>query len=181
MDKKELRRQIRSLKKNYTPEQLKEQSEMIMKQLEAYPPFRKAQTVMLYAALPDEVQTAPFIEAWRHTKKIVLPTVEGDDIVPVELTDNCGMKEGDFHIMEPENVPYKGTFDLIVVPGMAFDEEGHRLGRGKGYYDRFLAKHPDVATVGICFGFQFLESIPTEPHDRNMDRVLTGQSELLVP
>ncbi len=181
MDKKELRRQIRSLKKNYTPEQLKEQSEMIMKQLEAYPPFRKAQTVMLYAALPDEVQTAPFIEAWRHTKKIVLPTVKGDDIVPVELTDDCGMKEGGFHIMEPENVPYKGTFDLIVVPGMAFDKEGHRLGRGKGYYDRFLAKYPDVATVGVCFGFQFLGSIPTEPHDRNMDRVLTGQSELLVP
>ncbi len=181
MDKKELRRHIRSLKKNYTPNQLKAQSELIMKQLEVYPIFREARTVMLYAALPDEVQTAPFIEAWRHTKRIVLPTVVGDDIVPVELTDDCGMKEGDFHIMEPENVPYCGKFDLIVVPGMAFDKEGRRLGRGKGYYDRFLAKHPGVATIGVCFSFQMLDSIPTEPHDRNMDRVLTGQSELLLP
>lgn len=172
-DKKTLRKEIRQLKKSRTPEQLAAQSEVIMKKLECHPVFQQAHRVMLYASLPDEVQTLAFLEAWKARKQIILPTVVGDDIIPVELTADSQMVEGDFHILEPENHPYSGPLDLIVVPGMAFDKAGHRLGRGRGYYDRFLIKYPDTRTIGICFDFQFLESIPTEPHDRVVDEVLT--------
>lgn len=173
MDKKTLRQEIRMRKKGCPPEQLQEESKRIMKKLESHPDFQRAQNVMLYASLPDEVQTMAFLEAWRNRKRIILPTVVGDDIVPVELAADSSLVEGDFHIMEPENHPYEGTFDLIVVPGMAFDRQGHRLGRGKGYYDRFLIKYPEVKTIGICFSFQLLEEVPAEPHDQVIDEVIT--------
>ncbi len=173
MDKKTLRQQIRTLKKQHSSEELLDQSEKILQRLAAHPFFLQAKKVMLYASLPDEVQTLDFIETWRHQKTIILPTVVGDDIIPVELAENVAFAEGDFHIPEPKNHPYTGNFDLIIVPGMAFDANGHRLGRGRGYYDRFLAQHPDVHTIGLCFDFQLLPEIPAEPHDRNIDEIIT--------
>ena len=138
MGKKELRTQIKALKKLHTKEQLMEQSERIMAKLEQHPDFIKAEKVMLYNALPDEVQTLDFLEKWHLRKKIILPTVVGDDIVPVEYAKETTFAVGDFNILEPQNEPYNGDFDLIIVPGVAFDNKGNRLGRGKGYYDRFL-------------------------------------------
>ena len=143
-----------------------------MQKLADHPRFRAAERVMLYASLPDEVETLAFIEAWRHRKTIVLPTVVGDDIIPVELADTTMFAEGDFHIPEPQNHPYTGDFDLIVVPGMAFDMDGHRLGRGRGYYDRFLAIHPEVYTIGLCFDFQLVPVVPSEPPDHPINEIL---------
>lgn len=173
MDKKTLRQQIRSLKKQHSQEELRTQSERILQRLAEHPRFLQAEKVMLYASLPDEVQTLEFIEIWRHQKTLILPTVVGDDIIPVELAENVAFAEGDFHIPEPQNNPYTGEFDLIVVPGMAFDANGHRLGRGRGYYDRFLAQHPHVYTIGLCFDFQLLPDIPFEPHDRIINEIIT--------
>lgn len=173
MDKKTLRQNIRAAKKQHSAEELRKQSETIMAKLAAHPRFLAAAKVMLYASLPDEVQTLDFIETWRHRKTLILPTVAGDDIIPVELAEDTAYAEGDFHIPEPQNRPYEGDFDLIVVPGMAFDREGHRLGRGRGYYDRFLSQHPQVHTIGLCFDFQFVPEVPCEPHDRIMDEILT--------
>lgn len=173
MDKKTLRQQIRSLKKQRSREELLTQSETILQKLASHLRFLQAEKVMLYASLPDEVQTLDFIETWRHRKTIILPTVSGDDIIPVELAENVAFAEGDFHIPEPQNHPYPGEFDLIVVPGMAFDANGHRLGRGRGYYDRFLALHPQVHTIGLCFDFQLLPEVPSEPHDRIIDEIIT--------
>ena len=161
MDKKTLRQQIRILKKQHSQEDLLAQSERILKRLAGHPRFLQSDKVMLYASLPDEVQTLDFIENWRHQKTIILPTVVGDDIIPVELAENVAFAEGDFHIPEPQNNPYTGEFDLIVVPGMAFDTNGHRLGRGRGYYDRFLSLHPQVHTIGLCFDFQLVDEVPT--------------------
>lgn len=173
MNKKELRQEIRLRKKQHSMEELQRQSQEILQLLVAHPRFQAAQRVMLYASLPDEVQTLAFLDTWRHHKTIILPTVVGDDIIPVELAENVSFIEGDFHIPEPQNHPYTGGFDLIVVPGMAFDPKGHRLGRGRGYYDRFLAQHPQVYTIGICFDFQLLPEVPSEPHDCIMDEIIT--------
>ena len=173
MDKKSLRQHIRALKKQHSQEELQSQSERILQRLAAHPRYHQAEKVMLYASLPDEVQTLDFIEIWRHRKTIILPTVVGDDIIPVELAENVTFAEGDFHIPEPQNHPYTGDIDLIIVPGMAFDINGHRLGRGRGYYDRFLALHPQVYTIGLCFDFQLLPEVPSEPHDRIIDEIIT--------
>jgi 5-formyltetrahydrofolate cyclo-ligase len=177
MDKKELRAQIKVLKKQHTREQLQEQSQRILAKLEQHPDFIKAERVMLYSALPDEVQTQGFLEKWHLLKTVILPTVVGDDIVPVEYGKDTAFAVGDFNILEPQNVPYTGGFDLIVVPGVAFDRDGHRIGRGKGYYDRFLCKHLEVKRIGICFDFQLVEEVPSEPFDIQMDEVISSETE----
>lgn len=173
MDKKDLRTRIKLLKKQHTKEQLLEQSAVILSKLEQHPAFQEAHTVMIYSALPDEVQTETFLDKWRHKKQIVLPTVAGDDIIPVELAENTGFAVGDFNILEPQNEPYTGDYDLIVVPGVAFDKNGNRIGRGRGYYDRFLCKHLNVKRIGVCFDFQLVDEVPTEPTDIKVDEVIS--------
>lgn len=173
MEKKELRANIKALKKQHTKEQLLEQSELILAKLEQDEDFKKARIVMIYSALPDEVQTQAFLEKWRHEKKIILPTVVGDDIIPVELAEDTGFAVGDFNILEPQNEPYTGGYDLIVVPGVAFDRNGNRIGRGRGYYDRFLCKHLNVRRIGVCFDFQLVDEVPTEPNDIRMDKIIS--------
>ena len=173
MEKKELRSLIKTLKKQHTKEQLLEQSEKILSKLEQHPDFINAETVMLYSALPDEVQTQAFLEKWHLKKRIILPTVVGDDIIPVEYGKDTAFAVGDFNILEPQNEPYAGGFDLIVVPGVAFDSKGNRLGRGRGYYDRFLCQHLDVKRIGICFDFQLVDEVPAEAFDIRMDEVIS--------
>lgn len=173
MDKKELRSHIKALKRQHTKVSLIEQSSLILNKLESHKDFIEAKTVMLYSSLPDEVQTIEFIEKWRHKKRIILPTVVGDDIIPVELTDDTDFAIGDFNILEPQNKPYNGSYDLIIVPGVAFDKYGNRIGRGKGYYDRFLSKHMDIKRIGICFDFQLIERVPTEDNDIRMHEIIS--------
>lgn len=173
MDKKELRSHIKALKRQHTKVSLIEQSSLILNKLESHKDFIEAKTVMLYSSLPDEVQTIEFIEKWRHKKRIILPTVVGDDIIPVELTDDTDFAIGDFNILEPQNKPYNGSYDLIIVPGVAFDKDGNRIGRGKGYYDRFLSKHMDIKRIGICFDFQLIEEVPTEDNDIRMHEIIS--------
>ena len=170
--KNELRSMMRLLKKSRTAAELREMSEQVMGKLERHPAFRKAQKILLYASLPDEVRTLEFIEKWRSRKQIVLPTVRGDDIIPVALDPDTPFVVGDFNILEPDSAPYIGDFDLIVVPGMAFDLNGNRLGRGKGYYDRFLCQHRDVRTIGVCFDFQIVTCVPTEPTDMRLSEIV---------
>lgn len=168
-----MRAHIKALKKQHSKEQLAEQSERIMAKLELHPDFAKAHKIMLYNALPDEVQTQAFLEKWHLRKQIVLPTVVGDDIIPVEYAANTDFAVGDFNILEPQNEPYTGKFDLIIVPGVAFDRSGNRLGRGRGYYDRFLSQHLSVKRIGICFDFQLVDEVPSEPFDIKMDEVIS--------
>ena len=172
--KTDIRSAIKALKKQHSKEELQAQSEKIMRQLEQHPDFINAQKIMLYSSLPDEVQTQAFIEKWRHHKRIILPTVVGDDIIPVELADETGFAVGDFNILEPQNDAYTGDFDLIVVPGVAFDRHGNRLGRGKGYYDRFLCQHRSVKKIGICFDFQLVDNVPVEETDIPLDEIIFG-------
>ena len=164
MNKKDLRQSIRAAKKQHTPEELRKQSAAVMQKLAEHPRFLAAEKVMLYASLPDEVETLAFIESWRHRKTIVLPTVVGDDIIPVELADDTAFAEGDFHIPEPQNHPYTGDFDLIVVPGMAFDAEGHRLGRGRGYYAHYR-RNPDRITQKIV-SLQVFKNLQSHEYNR---------------
>ena len=113
MDKKELRSFIKTLKKQHSKESLLEQSQLILSKLENHQSFVEAETVMLYSSLPDEVDTHDFLERWRNKKRIILPTVVGDDIIPVELSKETDFAIGDFNILEPQNEPYNGNYDLL--------------------------------------------------------------------
>lgn len=170
--KAELRTRIRVLKKQQNAEELTKQSSSICAKVMQNPAVQAACIVMLYSALPDEVQTTELIDNLKNTKKIILPTVVGDDIIPVALDKQTTYVTGDFNIMEPQGKPYNGKIDVVIVPGMAFDPNGNRLGRGKGYYDRFLEQHPEAKRIGICYDFQYVSEIPTEPTDITMNEII---------
>ena len=170
--KSALRTEIRSLKKQQDAQTLAEQSKAICAKVLQNPAVKKAQVIMLYSALPDEVQTLELIENLKNTKKVILPTVVGDDIIPVALDESTTFATGDFDITEPQGKPYEGRIDVVIIPGMAFDHNRNRLGRGKGYYDRFLEQHSESRLIGICYDFQYVSKIPTEATDITMDEVI---------
>lgn len=139
--------------------------------------WQSAHTVLLYHALPDEPDLQPLLDAaLTEGKRVLLPVVVGDDLVLKYYEGHASLREGAFHILEPvgEDFPLAryAQVDLALIPGMAFDHQGHRLGRGRGYYDRLLPRLPRVHTVGICFPFQLLPVVPAEPHDIPVHEVL---------
>lgn len=173
MQKKELRKLIRQRKAEHTAEEKAEMSARICRQVLTDPHWAKAKTVFLYHALPDEVDTAILIDAaMKEGKTVLLPVIDGDDL---RLKIHTGATQtGSYSIQEPigeEFTCYK-EIALAIVPGMAFDKKGNRLGRGRGFYDRTLPKLAEAYKIGLCFPFQFLESIPSEAYDIKMDAVL---------
>ena len=173
--KRELRKRIAALKIQHADASTRLSAE-VMEALEAYPPFRQAETVLLYYSLPDEVATHEFIDRWYTRKQLLLPAVVGDDLELRRYTGPQSMAIGAYGIAEPVGEAFTrlSDIDLVVVPGVAFDQQGHRLGRGKGYYDRLL---PQLRAhkVGICYPYQLLEEVPAEPFDVLMDAVISGR------
>ncbi len=173
--KRQLRQSIRATKASYSRAELEALSVSVLQRLEQHHRFAEARTVLLYHSLPDEVDTHGFIDRWCGQKEIVLPTVVGDDLELHRYTGPDCLTLGSYGILEPSGELFT-DFDritLAVIPGMAFDQQGNRLGRGKGYYDRLLPRLPRTYKLGLCFPFQFLtEEIPHEPHDCRMDEVL---------
>lgn len=173
--KPELRKQIASLTLDAGDELRVHESEQIWGIVEASAEFGRAEVVGLFWSMADEVSTAEFIARWAATKRIVLPCVEGEGLVFREYCGEESMVCGAFSINEPCGAEYEGRIDLMIVPGVAFDAAGHRLGRGKGYYDRYFEAHADrVGTkMGVCFSYQMVEQVPADPHDVAMDRVVS--------
>ena len=176
MEKKELRRQIKTLKAQYSLDEKKELSRLVWRQLESHPLFRDARVVLLYWSMDDEVYTHDYVLKWAASKKILLPCVKGDFL---ELREFRGMEslhpgEG-FGILEPVGELFTdyASIDAIVVPGVAFDLNGNRLGRGRGYYDRILKQTDAAAKIGICFDFQLLPDVPVDALDVPMDLVVS--------
>lgn len=175
--KSELRRYIKQEKATRSPEELLHLSFDILNKLEQLPAFQHSKTILLYHSLNDEVNTHDFIQKWSASKTIILPVVHGDLLDLRYYTTSTATHEGAFGIIEPEGqlLTDYNKIDLVIVPGVAFDAEGHRLGRGKGYYDKLLP-HVAAPKIGICFPFQLLDRIPTEETDINMNKVLTCDS-----
>ena len=152
------------------------QSAKILAALEAHPAFRAATTVLLYHSLKDEVDTHAFIRKWSNEKRILLPVVVGDELELRLYTGPEDMATGTYGIEEPvgETFTDYADIDFIAVPGVAFDRSGNRLGHGKGYYDRTLARL-QAYRIGVCFQFQLFPHIPVEATDLPMDEVWTEQ------
>lgn len=134
--------------------------------------FQSAQTVLLYFSMNDEVHTHTFIEKWSKLKTILLPVIKGELLELRIYSGNKEMVTNSYGIPEPQGEAFTNyeQIDLAIIPGMAFDRKGNRLGRGKGYYDKLL---PQIKApkMGICFPFQLMEEIPTEAFDVSMDTV----------
>lgn len=167
MTKKELRRQLRA--QPLCPAVLRDDL------------LPAGHCVMLFWPLPDEVDTRPFIRQLHAAQvEVVLPVVVGDDIELRRYEGDDSLRPGAFGILEPQGKPFcdLGRIERIYVPGMAFTPDGRRIGRGRGYYDRFLQRLeaegycPEL--VGVCAPDRLLPDLPTEPHDRRVHRVLQG-------
>ena len=167
---------MRELKRAVTPEEKLRRSETVMRGVEALPEFQRARVVLLYWSMVDEVQTHAFVERWYKEKTLLLPCVDGDDLRLRQYTGpECMVAGEQFGIGEPTGEEYTDldAVELIVVPGVAFDRQNNRMGRGRGFYDRLLKSTPNAVKVGVAYDFQILDSIPVEPHDVKMDRVIT--------
>ncbi len=174
MRKSELRQLIRERKRPFTRQQLEEWSLAIQERLMHHPRIINAQTILLYHALPDEVSTLSLLNTWQD-KTLLLPRVIDNEQMEVRrYTRPEDLQQGAFGIMEPCGELFTDyvSIDVAIIPGMAFDAKGHRLGRGKGYYDRFLSLAPAIYKIGICFPFQLVDNVPVNENDVWMDEVI---------
>jgi len=177
MQKTNIRKQLQQLRNQISESGLlHKQAKDIIEALERHPRFRDANHILLFHSLPDEVDTHDLIERYRRVKTILLPTVVGNQLELHVCGEDTPMKKGSFGIMESLGriVPPSeyGSIDLAVIPGVAFDREGNRLGRGKGYYDRLLPLLT-CHTIGLCYPFQVVNQVPHESHDIPVKEILT--------
>ena len=180
--KDEIRKEIIGRLRGQDPAQREERSEIAQEKLLSSGEFKGAKTVLTYVSLPQEVSTEKIItEAMKQGKRVAVPYVEPDDlkIVAAEITTIDNLKKGPFGIRQPEKssirpIPLK-EIDLVIVPGIAYDYENMRLGRGKGYYDSFLSQEglSPSKKIGLAFKFQIVKALPKNSHDIPVDRVIT--------
>ena len=176
-NKQSLGKHIRQLLTEYPSVVLSHMSGEIMLQLEQTDDSQSAAVVLLYHSLPDEVNTHAFISRWYQHKTLLLPRVDEDRLSLHQYTGPDCLSEGKWNIQEPDEPAFTDyrQISLAIVPGVAFDTAGHRLGRGKGYYDRLLSTRQmaHVQRIGVAFPFQVMDSIPYEAHDMIMHQVIT--------
>ena len=152
----------------------------IASHVSAMPAFQDSQTIMLYLALPQEVQTEALLaECHRKTKRIAVPVVTKRGLLAAQLRPEAKLKPGSFGILEPATdttIISPEEIDCVLVPGIAFDGRGARLGFGKGYYDHFLCGLTAATYVcGLAFSSQIIERVPDMPHDVRMHWLVTEQ------
>lgn len=170
-----LRTEIRRRKKTTTTNERRAWSLQICRRVMAMPRWQSARTVMLYQAMSDEVDLQPLVQqAWQTGKRVLMPVVVGDEVVVRLVDEQTPYQLSAYGIREPlgENFLDYASIDLILVPGLAFDAACHRLGRGKGYYDRFLPLCPQAWKLGVCFPFQQVEAVPVDALDQAMNDVV---------
>ena len=175
MDKKELRRTIRERKRAMTEEEIVSRSEklgVLFSQSEAY---KAAKTIYGYLPYNQEVRTVPMLEqALKDGKRVAVPKVYGDEMKFLYLDDLTQVSKGYAGIPEPivDGPVADDKTALVLMPGLAFDPAGHRIGYGGGFYDKFLAAEPNHPTLALCYEFQMLPELHTEEHDIPVDTVL---------
>lgn len=163
---------------------LKRRSEHCIRRLLAQPIWSETQVVMLYYSLSDEVSTHALADHLFAAGKIVLlPQVTGKTTMQLrQYTGRESLVVGAFGIMEPSGPVWASLsrIDVVIVPGVAFDEAGNRLGRGRGYYDRMLRQMPQARKIGLCFDFQRVAQVPVEENDVTMDAVVSESDVTIV-
>ena len=170
-----MRKVIRQKKKAMTPEEIESRSQALGRLFYASQVYQDARTIYFYLPYNQEVRTVPMIlKALEDGKKVAVPKVYGDEMKFIEIENMDGIEEGYMGIPEPkaDGPVAEDRTALILMPGLAFDREGHRIGYGGGFYDKFLSREPDHPTVALCYEFQMLPHVDTEAFDIPVDLVL---------
>jgi len=175
MDKKELRKAIRAKKQALTGEEIRRRSASLTWQFQHTAQYRDAKTLYAYLPYNQEVRTEELIlQALEDGKRVAVPKVYCDEMRFIYINDFEDLDEGYAGIFEPiadEPVADDPTA-LVLMPGVAFTEDGKRMGYGGGFYDRFLQSEPEHPTVALCYDFQIMEELPTEEFDVPVDLVI---------
>lgn len=175
MDKQSLRKAIRERKRSMTFQEIEEKSRqlgILFAQSEAY---RRAKTIYGYLPYNQEVRTIPMLErALAEGKRVALPKVYGEEMRFIYMTDLSQVAKGYAGIPEPiaDGPVAQDPTALVLMPGLAFDRQGHRIGYGGGFYDKFLAREPDHPTLALCYDFQMVPQVDTQTFDIPVDTVL---------
>ncbi len=169
-EKQLLRNQIRELQGAFSDDEILQGSSCIRNHLENFLPFQAASVVYAYAPLRGEPDW--ILNGLPPGKICAFPRITGRHVEFIVIENLSTMTRGAFGVLEPPPGPPAPPADLVLVPGMAFDERGNRLGRGGGFYDQILKEVPGYR-LGVTFSKQFLISVPTDPHDESVQAVLT--------
>ena len=177
-----LRKQMRQRKRELTIEDKLNDEQLVFGLIERFNLLGDARHIMLYYSLPDELPPHATVERWAQMsgRKIYLPRVKGDDIEVVPYTGPESLSnDNPFHIDEPAGQPVDPSIlQAVIVPGVAFDTQCNRMGRGRGYYDRLLGD-ARVYTIGVAHDCQLLDHIPCEAHDRPLDCIITPSRAIM--
>jgi 5-formyltetrahydrofolate cyclo-ligase len=175
MDKASLRKEIREKKRAMTSEQITSASAELARLFFASPLYRQAKAIYGYLPYNQEVRTVPILEqALRDGKRVAVPKVYGDEMKFIWMEDLSAVSDGFAGIPEPiaDGPVADDPTALVLMPGLVFDPQGHRIGYGGGFYDKFLASEPEHPTLALCYAFQMREQLETEEFDKNVDCVL---------
>ena len=175
MDKPALRQQIRLQKRQMTEAEIIQKSELLFRLLTDTDFYRNARSIYGYMSYNQEVRTLPILEqALRDGKRVAIPKCYGPEMRFIWMEDLSLTEKSSCGIPEPvsDEPIADDPHALVLMPGMAFDAAGHRIGYGGGYYDKFLAAEPDHPTLALCFDFQVVEHLETEEFDIPVDAVL---------
>ena len=175
MEKSALRALIREKKRALTEAQITYASERLAQALFDHPMYRRATALYAYLSYNQEVRTEAILRrALQDGKRVAVPKVFGDEMRFLRFDDTTPVALGYKGIPEPLSGEIADDRDaLVLMPGLAFDPQGHRMGYGGGFYDRFLARepHPNIA---LCYDFQLLPDLPVQAHDIHVDAVLSA-------
>lgn len=175
MDKKELRKHIRDQKRAMSEDMIVAASQSLAAQFYATSYYQNTNTIYGYLPYNQEVRTVPMLEqALRDGKKVAVPKVYGDTMRFIYLDDLSQVAPSSMGIPEPiaDGPVAEDPTALVLMPGLAFDKNGNRMGYGGGFYDKFLAQEPTHPTVALCYSFQMVDAIPTDDYDIPVDLVL---------
>jgi 5-formyltetrahydrofolate cyclo-ligase len=176
--KRSLRNSLLQQRRQLTETEVQHRSFAVQQQLLALASYRQSRTVAFYSSIHNEVSTVQLLrDALANRRSVVMPRVTGDDLVFRLIHSLEDLAPGSFGILEPKaetELIALDLIDMILLPGVAFDYRGHRLGYGKGYYDRALSTVGNRAKrVGLAYDFQLVEQLPVFPHDMQLDLVVT--------
>lgn len=175
MNKQELRRAIRERKRAMTEEEIVERSSALAEKFYNSPAYQAASTIYGYLPYNQEVRTVPMLQrALDDGKRVAVPKVYGEEMRFIYLNDLTQVSKGYAGIPEPiADAPVAEDKEaLVLMPGLAFDPQGHRIGYGGGFYDRFLAQEPHHPTLALCYEFQMQAHLDTEEFDIPVDTIL---------
>ena len=162
-----------------TDEEVAKDSARIIAQIEQMSAFRDAKVVMMYYPVHHEVDLRPLLAKYEGQKIFLLPVTHRRSMEVRPYDGEDMMRKGRLGVPEPQTATYKGHIDLMLVPGVVFDQHGHRIGRGGGYYDRFLSQHLSTKKIGVCYDFQLKKhDLPHTLSDHKVDRIVTPQKTI---